>query len=73
MQEVPGSNPTRAINCLFFVEIFLKVALFARPISMPFLKSPGHEDSEKVYHVYGGQKFARLAVREVCTTTKIGI
>ena len=34
--------------------------------SCAFLKSPCHEDSEKVYHVYGGQKFARLAVREVC-------
>ena len=34
--------------------------------SCAFLKSPYHEDSEKVYHVYGGQKFARLAVREVC-------
>ena len=33
--------------------------------SCAFLKSPCHEDSEKVYHVYGGQKFARLAVREV--------
>ena len=36
--------------------------------SCAFLKSPCHEDSEKVYHVYGGQKFARLAVREVCLT-----
>ena len=34
--------------------------------SCDFLKCPAHEDSEKVYHVYGGQKFARLAVREVC-------
>ena len=33
--------------------------------SCDFLKCPAHEDSEKVYHVYGGQKFARLAVREV--------
>ena len=31
--------------------------------SCAFLKSPCHEDSEKGYHIYGGQKFARLAVR----------
>ena len=37
--------------------------------SCAFLKSPCHEDSEKVYHVYGGQKFARLAVREVCSVS----
>ena len=43
----------------------LSVALLPTHNTKSFLKSPCHEDSGKVYHVYGDQKFTRLAVREV--------
>ena len=66
MQEVPGSNPTSGTNSLIFTEFFQKVALHARPILKPFLKSPCQELSENVVGSSGSLIFTRLDSGEQC-------
>ena len=56
----PGSNLTSSTNCLFFTEIFEKLALLAGPIPKSFLKSPCQELSEYVVSSSGGLNFTRL-------------
>ena len=49
----------------YFLLKFFKSGLFARPISMPFLKSPGHELSEYMFFFSGKSFFASLDIRDV--------
>ena len=62
----PGSNLTSSTNCLFFTEIFKKLALLARPILKSFLKFPCQELSEYVVGSSGGLHFTRLDSGEQC-------
>ena len=69
----PGSNLTSSTNCLFFTEIFKKLALLARPILKSFLKFPCQELSEYVVGSSGGLNFTRLDLGEQCRSTKVNI
>ena len=53
----PGSNLTSSTNCLFFTEIFKKLALLPRPILKSFLKFPCQELSE---YVVGSSPFHKI-------------
>ena len=66
----PGSNLTSSTNCLFFTEIFEKLALLAGPIPKSFLKSPCQELSEYVVSSSGGLNFTRLDSGEQCFVNK---
>ena len=67
----PGSNLTSSTNCLFFTEIFKKLALLARPILKSFLKFPCQELSEYVVGSSGGLHFTRLDSGEQWCMTHI--
>ena len=67
----PGSNLTSSTNCLFFTEIFKKLALLARPILKSFLKFPCQELSEYVVGSSGGLHFTRLDSGEQCSIIKV--
>ena len=61
----PGSNLTGSPTPSITLWNFLKVALFARPISKSFLKSPGQELSEYIVLSSGKSFFASLDFGQV--------
>ena len=67
----PGSNLTSSTNCLFFTEIFEKLALLAGPIPKSFLKSPCQELSEYVVGSSDAAEVTETAELAVSVTSAV--